>query len=326
MPKPFQGAVLALILLGGLSRGAGAQATFESAGERALGMAGAFVAVADDASSAHWNPAGLATGRPASMTFGWLRGDVGRGDAPVTTDARRVRGSFTAVGTWPLGVSFGTFDLTAIREGLDGELVTETLKTSQFGATILQTVAQGLVVGSTLRYVRGEVVTAPSGGGSVDDALSRTDDVDAERTGAFDFDVGVMADMQKVRVGLTLKNLRSPTFGDVAVRELTLPRQTRLGVAVLPTDGLTIAVDMDLETVDFVGDPHRMVAIGGEARLGGRLLARSGVRWSIEGARRLVAAAGLSVALRQEFWLDGHYTQGRGGDDREFGVAIRAGL
>ena len=101
-----------------------------------------------------------------------------------------------------------------------------------------------------------------------------------------------MADMQRVRVGLTFKNLQSPTFGDVAVRQITLPRQTRLGVAVLPTDGLTIAVDMDLETVDFVGDPHRMVAIGGEARLGGRILARSGVRWSIEGASRLVAAAG----------------------------------
>ena len=326
MRKRFQGALLALILLGGFPRGAEAQATFESAGERALGMAGAFVAVADDASSSHWNPAGLATGSPAGMTAGWLRSETGRGDAPATSEARRIRSSFTSVGTWPLGVSFGRFELTAIREGAGGELTTETLKTTQYGATILQTVTQGLVVGSTFRYVRGEVVTAPSEGGSAEEALSRTDDLEGERTGAFDFDVGVMADMQRVRVGLTLKNLQSPTFGDVAVRQLTLPRQTRLGLALLPTDGLTIAVDIDLETVDFVGDPHRMVAIGGEAHLGGRVLARSGVRWSIEGARRFVAAAGMSVALRRAFWLDGHYTQGRGGDDREFGVAVRAGL
>lgn len=326
MRKPFPGAWLVLILLGGLSSAAEAQPTFESAGERALGMAGAFVAVADDASSAHWNPAGLATGAPAGMTAGWLHGGIGRGDAPATSEARRVRGSFTAVGTWPLGVSFGTFNLTAVREGLDGQLVTETLRTNQYGATILQTVAQGLVVGSTLRYVRGEVVAAPFEGGSVDEAMSRTDDLDGDRTGAFDFDVGVMADMQRVRVGLTLKNLQSPTFGDVAVREITLPRQTRLGVAVLPTDGLTLAVDLDLETVDFVGDPYRMVAIGGEAQLGARILARSGVRWSIEGARRFVAAAGMSVALRRAFWLDGHYRQSRGGEDREFGVAMRAGL
>ena len=38
---------------------AGAQ-TFEAVGTRAAGMAGAFVAVADDASAAYWNPAGFA--------------------------------------------------------------------------------------------------------------------------------------------------------------------------------------------------------------------------------------------------------------------------
>ena len=36
--------------------------TWDRVGERAQGMAGAFVAVADDATAAYWNPAGLATG------------------------------------------------------------------------------------------------------------------------------------------------------------------------------------------------------------------------------------------------------------------------
>src|ERR1044072_9322754 len=35
---------------------------FESVGIRAQGMAGAFVAVADDATASWWNPAGLGTG------------------------------------------------------------------------------------------------------------------------------------------------------------------------------------------------------------------------------------------------------------------------
>ena len=35
---------------------------FESIGVRALGMGGAFVVVADDATANYWNPAGLATG------------------------------------------------------------------------------------------------------------------------------------------------------------------------------------------------------------------------------------------------------------------------
>jgi hypothetical protein len=321
----WRGAGLALILLGGVST-ADAQPTFESAGERALGMGGAFVAVADDASSAHWNPAGLATGAPAGMTVGWLRSRLGRPDDPAQPGARRLQGTYTSLGTWPVGVSYGTFKVSALNEGTNGELSTETLRTNQFGVTILQTVAQGLVVGSTLRYLRGEVVTVDSEGGSVDQALSLTDDVEGKRSSTFDLDLGVMMDMRRVRVGVTLKNLRSPTFGDVAIRRITLPRQTRLGVAVLPTDGLTLALDLDLETVDFLGDPHRMVAIGGEGHLGPRLLARTGVRWSVEGAHRFVAAAGMSIAIRRGLWLEGHYTQNRQGENREFGVALRAGL
>jgi hypothetical protein len=317
---------MALMLVGGLGAPASGQPTFETAGERALGMGGAFVAVADDASSSHWNPAGLATGGPAGMTVGWFRSGHGRDDDPSRPGARRLRGTYTSLGTWPLGISYGTFRMSLASERPDGQLVTDTLRTNQFGVTILQSVAQGLVVGSTLRYMRGDVVTSAAAAGSVDEVLSLNDDVEGRRSGAFDLDVGVMATSEHVRVGLTVRNLRSPTFGEVAVREITIPRQSRLGVALLPTDGLTLALDLDLETVDFLGDPHRMIAIGGEARLSRRLLARSGVRWSVEGARRFVAAGGMSIAVRPGLWLDGHYTQDRHGDDREFGVALRAGL
>jgi hypothetical protein len=44
-----------------LAESASAQG-FESVGTRAMGMGGAFVAVADDATAAYWNPAGLTTG------------------------------------------------------------------------------------------------------------------------------------------------------------------------------------------------------------------------------------------------------------------------
>lgn len=326
MRSALGGAVLALVLAGGTFTTAVAQPTFESAGERALGMGGAFVAVADDATSAHWNPAGLATGGPAGMTVGWLRSDAGKADELARPGATRLRGTYTSLGTWPLGLSYGTFRLTALKEDATGELSADTLRTSQFGVTILQSLADGLVLGSTVRYLRGGVVTAAAGGGSIDEALSVTDDLDGHRSGTFDLDVGLMADMRRVRMGLTLKNLRSPTFGDDAVAAITIPRQTRFGLAVLPSDGLTLALDLDLETVDLVGDPYRMVAIGGEARLAERLLARTGVRWSLEGARRLVAAAGMSVALRRGLWLDGHIAQHRRGEDRELGLALRAGL
>src|SRR4026209_765604 len=39
-------------------------------GTRAAGMAGAFVAVADDATAVYWNPAGVATGSIVSAVLG----------------------------------------------------------------------------------------------------------------------------------------------------------------------------------------------------------------------------------------------------------------
>ena len=50
---------------------------FESLGTRALGMGGAFVAVADDATATYWNPAGVATGPTFNLLFDWSDGDRG---------------------------------------------------------------------------------------------------------------------------------------------------------------------------------------------------------------------------------------------------------
>ena len=77
----------------------------ETVGERALGMGGAFVAVADDSSATWWNPAALATGPFLDLSLGWARTDVRHGGAPVA------RGRVTAVSlsTPPLGVSYYRF-------------------------------------------------------------------------------------------------------------------------------------------------------------------------------------------------------------------------
>ena len=318
-------AAASLLLVSTLAVPASAQPTFESAGIRALGMGGAFVAVADDASATHWNAAGLVGAGPAGATMSWLRSRSGRPDGEARPGVWKAGGSLTSLGTWPLGISYGTYSLVRIDDASGGESTVTSLRTSQFGVTILQSVVQGLVVGSTLRYVRGDVVQETSGGLTVGDVLDSMDDLEGRRSGAFDFDLSLMADMQRVRVGATWKNLRTPTFGDVAETQITLPRQTRLGLAVLPSDGLTLALDLDLNTVDLLGDPRRMAAAGGEVRLGPRLVARSGVRWSVEGARRVTGSAGVSVAVRPGFWLDALYMQGAGGEDRELGFALRAG-
>jgi hypothetical protein len=305
---------------------AAAQVTFESAGERALGMGGAFVAVADDATATFWNPAGLVAGGPGGATIGWVRFQAGNPDATPVPGLDRQTGTLTSLGTWPLGLSYGHFTRSVLTGRDDGLVGVETLHTSHVGLTVLQTLVEGLVGGVTLRYVRGDVVEAVSDDLTTADAFARTDGMQGKRTGAFDLDVGLMADMRRLRVGVTWRNLRSASFGDVAQNRMSLPREARLGIAVLPTDGLTLAMDVDLDTVDLRGDLRRVVALGGEGRIGRHLAVRTGVRWDLERDRRLLGSVGLSLALRQGLWLDGHYAQGRQVEDREFGAALRAGL
>jgi hypothetical protein len=325
-PSPAVRCLLALLPLLAFARPVGAQQVFESVGERALGMAGAFVAVADDSTAVHWNPAGLAVGRPVGMTIGWYRSQSGNRLGPPVPGPTAGDNRFTSLGTWPLGVSYGRFASSALEADLANGLQVRTLRTSHAGVTVLQTIVEGLVAGATLKYVRGSVAVTPATGLTAEDALKEGARAEAQARGTIDLDFGLMADMERLRVGVTWKNLRSPQFTASDGVVTTLPRQARLGVAVLPSDGVTLAMDIDLDTVDLRGDPRRMVALGGESRLGRRLAVRSGVRWDLEGDRLPVGAAGLSLVVRAGLWLDGHYAQGRSKEDREFGVAFRAGF
>ena len=318
--------VAVALALGGRAAPASAQHVFESVGERALGMGGAFVAVADDATAVHWNPAGLVTGPAAGMTIGWDWFQFGNQKAPPTPGPARRRGHLTSLGTWPLGLAYGRYETTRLVAGEDGLTRAETLQTSQYSATILQSVTTGLIVGSTLKYVRGHVAGVAADQATVESALQAAADVEGRRRGRFDLDLGVMANIAPIRIGLTLKNLRSPSFGDVPGPENTLSRLGRLGVAILPTDGLTLAMDLDLNTVDLRDGLRRMFALGGEGRVGRRLMVRAGGRVDLEGAREPVGAVGLSVALRIGVWLDAHYAQGQQDEQREYGAALRAGF
>jgi len=302
------------------------QSVFETTGSRALGMAGAFTGVANDATSVFWNPAGLASGAPAGMTVGWA--DFRTGDQkglPVAGPDHRTS-KLVSLGTWPVGVSYGHFQDVALVSRPDGSQAAQSIKTAQYGLTILQTVAEGLVVGSTVRYIRGSVSSMPVNAASAEDALEQASKLEGHTTGAIDADVGAMADMGKVRLGLTVRNLRAPEFVDPAGFTTVFHREARLGLAVLPTNGLTLAMDLDLDTVDLRDGPRRIFAVGGEDRIGKRLALRCGTRWSVRGNRRRVTAVGASVAIRPNFWLDTHYTHGGIDADRGLGFALRAGF
>jgi hypothetical protein len=176
-----------------------------------------------------------------------------------------------------------------------------------------------------LKYLRGSFATGPSGGPTVEDALSQGQDLDGPGQSHFDFDIGLMADLKKVRLGLSGRNLLEPEFTSTAGMAIKLQRLTRAGLAFLPTDGLTLAMDVDLDTVDLRDGLRRMIALGGEGRLGSRVAVRGGVRWDLKGDRQPVTALGMSVSLRSRFWLEGYYSRGQRDEDRGFGIGFRAG-
>ena len=141
----------------------------------------------------------------------------------------------------------------------------------------------------------------------------------------WDLDAGIMADFVYARLGVTVRNMFEPDFGGIAEDEITLKRQARLGLAVLPAAGVTLAMDVDLNTVGLRDGLRRMFALGGESRLGTRLAVRAGVRWDLEGPKQTITAFGASVAIRPGMWIDGHASLSQHDGDRGFGVAFRSG-
>jgi len=228
-------------------------------------------------------------------------------------------------GSLPLGVSYGLFQVSSLG-GSDEALRAETINIQQFGLTILQSILPGVTVGSTLKLLRGYIVTQPADGASAGDALEAAAELEASRHTTYDLDLGVMATSDLVRIGFTFKNLRSPTFGLPTDMTPPLPRQARLGFAVTPGAGLTLAMDLDLNTVDLVGGLRRHGAVGGGIALGSHMSARSGIRWSLVGAKRPLTTVGVSIRVRRGLWVDGHYAKGHLDDDQETGLAMRAGF
>jgi len=304
---------------------ASAQTAFEIVGARALGMGGAFVGVANDPSAIHWNPAGLAHGDRKGMTVEWDRLQFGDPKDLPTLGAAQSRHGLTYVATYPVGMSYGYFHSARVVElGSGGEVTTDGLRVHHIGFTFAQPIVEGLVVGATAKYLRGQASNGFGNGQINEDVLEEALGREVDSDGEFDVDLGIMADLKWVRVGFTAKNLLEPTFVGIAGFAIQLQRRYRLGLAVLPVDGLTLAFDIDLDTADPPVGLRRMMALGGDVRLGSSFALRSGVRWGRDGERRPIAALGASLRIRKGFWLDSFATYSRT-EDRGWGVALRAG-
>ena len=310
-----------LLLLLALPRLAAAQA-FQTVGTRAQGMGGAFVGVADDATAVYWNPGGLAAGAYFSLV---LDGNTGKA-VPAGRSAGRGGGWLLALTLPAVGLSYYRLEDTVVRPAGDqaGEFRVNTLVTHHAGITLVQSLADGVAVGATIKLVRGTAAVVAAPAAQAEDLLDGWDALG--RTGSrADLDVGIMATGRLGSIGLTVRNLTEPSFETGDDEERALERQARAGVSILLVPSWKLAADVDLTTNDGLLGDLREVALGTEGRLTRRLTARAGLRLNTAGdrGRSPAVSAGGSVVLTGGVFLDAQITGGTDDALRGWGVAGR---
>ncbi len=256
-------------------------------GTRAQGMAGAFVAVADDATAVYWNPAGIATGAFVSAVA-----DFGA--------ERDQKSAFVGVSATAFGLAYyraeayGTrVSATAVTSVPGREEVghsVHALTTSVAGVSVVQSLSEHVVVGATPKLMRAVMM----------DASSTRGDVDA----------GAMFYASRVRVGVVAHNLTAPEFNGLALK-----REVRAGAAVgsgwTGASRVIVSADADLNSRPAPDGERRDIAGGVETWwLNQRLAVRGGVSRSTIGEGRAAVAAGMSAGLKPGVLLEAHVTRG----------------
>ena len=314
----------------------------EAVGVRAQGMAGAFTAVADDASATWWNPAGLAGGAYLNtiIEFGTQREPRTDRDASGRPVPAWQVGTRSFAAAFPaLGLSYYRLQVSEIQPQTStaatggvrqdqgtADVRLRSLMLSQFGATVGQSIGEHIVVGSTLKLVRGSLASdvRPGDGASLDQAVELQGPVETH-TG---LDVGAMVSFGSARFGLVARNLSEPVFGSGA-DALTLRRQVRAGLSYGTgrrgvIGSAVVAIEGDLTTTTTVLGDERRLAAGGEAWVLKRSLGfRGGVSLSAIGARRSSLSGGASVALRSGTYVDAQATGGSDDSRHGWSVALR---
>lgn len=315
---------------------AAAAQPFDAIGTRAAGMGGAFVAVADDASAAYWNPAGFAAGSFFSLTIDRTAAKV---NPESGAGAGRRSGLLIAVGAPPVGLAYYRLRSTILAPipvttaGLGGsrsppaeagQVRLETLVTHHAGATLVQSIAPGIAVGATLKLVRGVASSASLSDGDRETLLGDAGDLAGQGSTRFDTDLGVMASAGPLKAGLTIRNVTEPSFrtaGDPG--SLKLERQARAGVSLIPAAGWIVAADLDLTKTAGPLGAVRQFAAGGEGRLARKALVRGGLQLNTVGERAPAVTAGGTYAATASLLVDVQITAGSERAPRGWGLAAR---
>jgi hypothetical protein len=290
-----------IVLVCALARPASAQ-IYETVGIRAQGMAGAFVAVADDSAATWWNPAGLATGAyfsgSAEYRTGQGGGDEGTRGVSLMVPSLGLSYYRLRVGAVPPASATASAAAARQDQGTGGTVPSFVL--TQFGVTTGQSIGEYLVVASTVKLVRADQFRG-------------------------DLDLGALMKVGSVRLGISARNMAAPDL-TADGNPVEHKRQVRVGAAYVPASrggvALIAAVDADLTTTGTIGGDTRHVAGGGEL-LAGRLGVRAGVSINTVSDLRPSFSGGASVAVRKGAFLDAQVTRGEDEAMKAWGFALR---
>ena len=331
----------ALLLSLGVPALAGAQ-PFDLTGTRAQGMAGAFVAVADDASATWWNPAGLPNSFIVDAVIDFQSSQfTDRRETPIPEQEPALRTGAAGVAfAFPaLGVSYYRVRQSAVvpatgaadpgRQDPGTAQSARSLLTHQVGLSVAQSLGDALTIGATARLVRGRVGVArfPSAVGP-DAALDAVADADSHGTTKADLDVGALLRVSRIRIGLAARNLAAPEFTAPDGSPWQVERAVRVGAAFVSEaaragrQSWVVALDADLTTTTTTAGDRRDVALGAERWFHERRVGvRGGLRASTAGEARPSASAGASVALAGGVWIEAEGTGGGESTTRGWGVS-----
>ena len=267
-------------------------------GARATGMGGAFTAVADDTTAFYWNPACVARGPYVRVGGFWgnnhedhngLIEQLGSQSERESSSLAGDRAWGFATGITVLGVAVSRFTYTSSILD-DAEIQSLGLKTWDVAVTFVQSLPpDDLIVGVNLRYINGTAFS---------DSVPASDFQEVERNvkGVVDratsgqgrtesqpgVDLGVVYQPnERLRLGLTARNLNRPTFHAEDGEELSLERHARIGGAFFFARDFLVAIDVDLTSREYpvAGESWRELAVGVEKSWAHEVLTlRGGVR------------------------------------------------
>lgn len=236
-------------------------------GARAMGMGGAYTAVADDGSAAYWNPAGISQVTIGLALDGGFEGNIKQIDAIREQDPAALDGTLgiKAGANLTLG-NFGLGAFTERQAEIEPGTVLKTMRidqTDQVAFTFANELTDLFAFGLNAKYVmvNTEKFTAA---GSIDQADGK----------GFAVDLGAMFKVGKlVRLGAVLKDFGLVGFELNGV-DYEWPTKLVLGGAVrAPLLGTVVAADLE---TPLQGDQDPAFRVGVEQPLLGLLALRAG--------------------------------------------------